>query len=152
MQKNLRDLPDHIKKAGLEAVAAELERDKQSLVPGAVRYPIQWTSDRQRRYVMAMLREQDNLSYKRTGETVNSIHFKYGQGGGSDYVAAETESPYAPFVVGQYQQKFHRNTGWKTIPEWMTSQRRKVVGTFKTATDKLIREFNRWMYGGSPGI
>src|ERR1051326_8788812 len=35
--------------------------------PGAVVYPIQWTSDKQRKFVMAKLREDNNLPYQRTG-------------------------------------------------------------------------------------
>ncbi len=34
--------------------------------PGPPRYPIRWKSERQRRYVMAKLRRENNLPYRRT--------------------------------------------------------------------------------------
>jgi hypothetical protein len=153
LRRNLPKLPDYIKAEGLKAVADQMNADKASITPSnSTKLPIQWTSDKQRKYVMAMLRETNNLPYKRTGEMVNSINFEYGKGGGSDYVTAETDSPYAQFVVGQYQQKFHHNTGWRALETWMTSNRRKVMGVFRDATTKAVKEFNRWMYGGAPGV
>jgi hypothetical protein len=129
-----------------------MEKDKQSLKPGAVKYPIQWTSEKQRRAYFATNGFGAGIPYRRTGNMINDIHFKYGEGGGSDYVTAETDSPYAQFVVGQYQQKFHHNTGWRALETWMTSNRRKVMGVFRDATSKAVKEFNRWMYGGAPGL
>jgi hypothetical protein len=165
LSKNLPKLPKWVIKVGLEAVAEQMEKDKQSLKPGAVKYPIQWTSEKQRRAYFATDGfskpkgwerpkgyVNQNVPYRRTGNMINDIHFKYGEGGGSDYVTAETDSPYAQFVVGQYQQKFHHNTGWRTLETWMTSNRRKVMGVFRDATTKAVKEFNRWMYGGAPGV
>lgn len=40
--------------------------------PGKPRYPLRWKSEKQRRYVMAKLRRQNNLPYRRTHRLVNS--------------------------------------------------------------------------------
>lgn len=152
LSKHLPKLPKWIRQKGLEAVAAQMEEDKHTLTPGAVKRPIQWTSEKQRRAYFATNGFGAGIPYKRTGEMVNNIHFKYGEGGGSDYVTAEADSPYAQFVVGQYQQGFHKNTGWKAIETWMTSNRRKVLGVFRKATEKTLKDFERWMFGGGGGL
>jgi hypothetical protein len=54
----------------LDDTADRIKRAMQ--VPGRkVKYPIKWDSDKQRRFVMAKLREEDNLPYKRTQDYVN---------------------------------------------------------------------------------
>lgn len=54
----------------IEATVKEIQSQMQ--VPGKpVTYPIQWDSDKQRMFVMAKLRRENNLPYKRTGAYVN---------------------------------------------------------------------------------
>ena len=38
--------------------------------PGPPRYPLKWRSEKQRRFVMAKLRRENNLPYQRTGDLV----------------------------------------------------------------------------------
>lgn len=48
------------------------EIKSQMSVPGAaITYPVQWDSDKQRRYVMAKLRSEGNLPYRRTDGYIN---------------------------------------------------------------------------------
>jgi len=37
-----------------------------------ITYPVKWDSEKQRRFVMAKLRTEDNLPYQRTGDYVNN--------------------------------------------------------------------------------
>lgn len=80
--------------------------------PGSPKYPIRWASEKQRKYVMAKLRKDGNLPYKRTHalargwKTTVKIEAMNG--------SIEVSHPWdkAGFVVGQDQQPFHQDTGW----------------------------------------
>ena len=50
----------------LERVKKKMQKEGSPVV-----YPIQWDSEKQRRFVMAKLRLEDNLPYKRQGAYVN---------------------------------------------------------------------------------
>ena len=53
--------------------------------PGPPKYPLKWRSEKQRRFVMAKLRREKNLPYKRTGGLVRGWElvtaFEVGSGG-----------------------------------------------------------------------
>lgn len=82
--------------------------------PGAPRYPLVWTSERQRRYVLAKLRRENNLPYRRTGRlaagykvivvytpaTITMIEVRH-----------DSPVPHV-YVKGLKQQKMHTYTGW----------------------------------------
>jgi hypothetical protein len=86
--------------------------------PGQPHYPIRWTSDRQRRYVMAKLRRMGNIPYQRTGDFVAAwkTEFTTTADGGLFAVVntAKTDKgqPLEQYVTGDRQQGFHRDTGW----------------------------------------
>lgn len=86
--------------------------------PGQPKYPIRWTSERQRKYVMAKLRRMGQIPYQRTGGFVAAwqTSFTATQDGGLFSVTntAKTDKglPLEPFVTGDRQQGFHRDTGW----------------------------------------
>lgn len=85
-------------------------------------HPIRWTSARQRRFVMAKLREENNLPYQRTGKLINSYDakFKFDADGGTFMV--ENTSPIAQYVIGDSQQKFHDITGWRKLEDVVDEQ------------------------------
>ncbi len=95
----------------------ELEVEPQSAV-----YPIQWTSDKQRKFVMAKLREENNLPYNRTGKLAKAWQVNKVGSGLSFTVKVLNPSSASPFVYGSlsitnrgaYKQAFHSNTGWQT--------------------------------------
>jgi hypothetical protein len=101
--------------------------------PGAAKKPIQWTSDKQRRYVMAKLREEDNLPYKRTHQLSEGWESSYVLEGNGIVIIVRNPAPSAKFVYGslaknpaqalRFQQQFHRNTGWQfarnTVYLWL---------------------------------
>lgn len=86
------------------------------VVPGKPHYPLRWASQKQRRKVMAMLREQNNLPYQRTGalEAAWEAMFSFTEDGGAFIL--ENTSPAAVFVIGERQQLFHADTGWIYAP------------------------------------
>jgi hypothetical protein len=81
-------------------------------MPAPAKHPIDWTSEKQRKFVMAKLRRENNLPYKRTGGLVKQwkvvAYFK----GDNGEIIAENPSPIGRYVFGEQQQRFHRNTGW----------------------------------------
>lgn len=61
--------------------SAKTITDKMSVPGKPVTYPIKWDSEKQRRYVMAMLREQNDLPYTRKGGYVASWKMSTIRGG-----------------------------------------------------------------------
>lgn len=96
------------------AFQGELRRVSQKYLkqlqtpPGAPRYPLRWKSERQRRYVMAKLRRENNLPYQRTGRLTRGWKLTLER----DRVRLENATPYAIFVQGDWAQPFHLDTGW----------------------------------------
>jgi hypothetical protein len=102
--------------------------------PRAV-YPIEWKSEKQRRYVMMLLRRQNNIPYQRTGDLARGwrgettvTRRKDGIRIFVENVAQNQGKRYSRFVGGdigvgtsarsmaRYQepmQPFHKNTGWQ---------------------------------------
>lgn len=68
--ETLKRIPKHFEGAAVPALqdAARLIRRIMARPGLAVRYPINWDSQKQKRYVMAKLRREGNLPYQRTGE------------------------------------------------------------------------------------
>lgn len=89
---------------------ADLQRE-----PGPVKTPIRWTSDRQRRYVMAAKRRGEIASpYSRThavarGWTVEVVYTP----GELSSIEANNPAPETGFVVGLRQQQWMADTGWQ---------------------------------------
>jgi hypothetical protein len=87
------------------------------VTPPPAKHPIRWTSERQRRYVMAKLREENNLPYERTNTLVAAWDAKFQLDGDGGAFALFNTSPVAPFVIGDKQQIFHEDTGWMYAPD-----------------------------------
>jgi hypothetical protein len=90
-----------------------------AMEPGQPRYPIRWTSEKQRRYVMAKLRREGNLPYQRTHALVRGWQVpKYIDVRGG-YLSVKHAWGKIGYVVGNpaqpgWQQRFHMITGWPT--------------------------------------
>lgn len=97
-------------------------------------YPLEWTSDRQRKAVMAKLREQDNFPFQRSGALQDAWQvFADIDGAGSATIIVQNTKDYARYVVGslaqdtvaasRFQQRFHAITGWplasETVQFWL---------------------------------
>lgn len=81
--------------------------------PGAPRYPLRWKSAKQRRKVMAMLRERGQIPYMRThkisqGWRVVLERLSDGEG----VFGVVNTAPGVAFVQGDYAQPYHLDTGW----------------------------------------
>lgn len=79
---------------------------KLRLEPGAPDYPIDWTSEKQRRYVMAKLRRENNLPYQRTHQLSQGwdVNVTFGRDGGT--ITLENPLDHSIYVYGPRQQRF----------------------------------------------
>lgn len=106
------------------AAARYLGRRKSDLLralrtePGAPSYPLRWKSARQRRYVMAKLRREGNLPYRRTHALATNwdVVLRLDNDGGTFTV--ENDTPYARYVQGDDAQPFHMDTGWPQVTDY----------------------------------
>jgi hypothetical protein len=146
LNDKMRKFPPAAIQAGMEAVTAFLEGEKPKLYPPQKGGPFQWSSDKQRRYVMMLLRARGGPPYKRTGKLGESVHFEYGKVSGQvPYIGAVMDgdvAPYARFVIRSQDQIIgHRKRGWKPINQFISDRHSKIVSVFgraaKGAWDKL---------------
>lgn len=124
--------------------------------PGKPHYPIRWTSERQRKYVMAKLRRMGQIPYQRTGALVAAWEVnvniqqvsrieqwrvevltfltKLGIGSpptappASVIVEVSNSSEIEQFVTGIHQQGYHQDTGWYYAPTVLDKAFRQVEG------------------------
>ena len=95
-------------------------------------YPIEWTSENQRKAFFASDGFGGGIPTKRTDSIINSWEV-FGQSGNDGYsIITQNTNPASRFVVGslakdvaraaRFQQKFHAITGWKlatiAVQEW----------------------------------
>jgi hypothetical protein len=104
--------------------------------PGKPVYPIQWTSEKQRRFVMAKLRRDGNLPYQRTGALVNAWQVDYNTADYEGFLRVFNPSDVEQYVTGIRQQKFHSNTGWyrsqDILTELMVEAEDRLIETWLT--------------------
>ncbi len=81
--------------------------------PGRPRYPLRWKSAKQRRYVMAKLREAGNLPYERSHAISRGWVFLLDsiQEGQGSFIA-QNPARGVEYVQGDYAQMMHIDTGW----------------------------------------
>jgi len=94
-----------------------------SIEPGPPSYPLRWASERQRRYVMAKLRRENNLPYTRTHAFSQNWEVRPHLTDNSGFMIVENDAmtdsgePLQDFIVGHRQQPFHKDTGWYRIED-----------------------------------
>lgn len=107
--------------------------------PGPPSYPIRWKSERQRRYVMAKLRRENNLPYTRTGQLRQgwTVEANITVNGGD--ILVYNEVPYARYVQGDDAQPFHLDTGWVQAGPVIAEERARLedvlIETYFTIVD-----------------
>ena len=85
-------------------------------LPGRPKYPIRWASEKQRKFVMAKLRAQNNLPYRRTGKLARRWQLLAALRLEAGTITIENPADIAQYIygdrVGRHQQPFHKDTGW----------------------------------------
>lgn len=112
--------------------------------PGSPKYPLRWTSARQRAYVMAKLRRENNLPYKRTGALAAAWRLEMVVDNSALDIQVQAVNPvaYEKYVTGDYQQGFHIDTGWP----YLSRAAQDVGDTFIDMTVDRYRERMRENY------
>lgn len=83
-------------------------------------YPLRWKSQKQRRFVMAKLRRENNLPYQRTGALQKSWRLRTVYSDGAGVLSLESDDPKATFVQGDDQQPMFIDSGWPNIADVIT--------------------------------
>lgn len=110
--------------------------------PPARKGPMRWKSQIQRIAVMAKLRKEKNLPYKRSGDYARKWQFNLESRSGEDLMTLINVSSHSQFIGGVFtnkpsmtQQPFHQDTGWQ-ISETV---RKKWYGTMQTGIKSKVR-------------
>lgn len=113
--------------------------DELRAQPGPPHYPLRWKSDRQRRYVMWLLRSEGNLPYQRTGELAQGWEVNIASSDAGGAITVENAVPYAQYVEGDAAQPFHLDTGWPQaapiIARYAEEAEEVLIQTWFTVTD-----------------
>jgi hypothetical protein len=84
---------------------------------------LEWTSEKQRRYVHAVILEHDEdgnvIPYERTHDFVHGWHVRADYTNGLTAIRIFHEDDVMQFITGLRQQRFHRITGWPYAPDVM---------------------------------
>lgn len=133
----------------VSGLGRQVAQDMQPLVGRAfapltpIRYPIPWTSEKQRRFVMAKLR-REGLPYRRTGKAQTSWVYKFisdGSGGGRFELASD--NPYARYLYGalrprgKYRQRMF-NGIWPTASDGRDIVIEGTVGQLRPRYDEAL--------------
>lgn len=144
IQRQAQDAGD----AALEKIRADF-MNELSFEPSAVKYPIEWTSDRQRKAFFATDGFGGGIPSQRSGGVSDGWTVAGRASGGSYVVEVSNAAPHAKFVVGDVNfrsrnealkpmQKMHINTGWQpaidTIAFWFDA----MGETYDNEFDKVI--------------
>lgn len=126
INKELQATLDDVKEPALEALREQ---------PGAVKYPIEWTSEKQRKAFFASDGFGAGIPTTRTGDLAAAWEFNLE----ANTFVIRNRNSAAPYVYGslaksnpgKYQQRFHVNTGWKTevdtVNYWLNAARETFV-------------------------
>ncbi len=104
--------------------------------PGPVRYPIAWTSERQRRAFFATDGFGRGIPTGRSGALSRGWQHQVVARNFDVSGVIENLTPYGPFVQGRQQQGFHANTGWSVLD--VDPLRDKLEEEFAAAVRRLI--------------
>lgn len=110
-------------------------------VPGPVQYPIEWSSEKQRRAFFATNGFGGGIPHQRQGRPGMGWRVDISQRGGVVTLAVQNTWNAARYVFDNLlgistgdQQPFHRNTGWQLAAP-------KVTRWFKTVNDEIYKRY-----------
>lgn len=109
--------------------------------PGPVKYPIMWTSEKQRRAYFASNGFGRGIPYRRTHKLARAwdmvVNFTSGD---VTQIHVFNSADAFEFVEGQFQQRFHAITGWLDAEETLNEASRVLTDEVETALIELYDE------------
>ena len=135
-------LQDELKRTMIQATAL-VQRPAQQY-PAPSRRKMQFVSEKQRRYVMLLVR-QGKVPYRRTGTLGRTITSEV-KSIGNDVVGTVGSSvPHAPWVIGHKtvgsagpQARYHKGT-WKTLLAHLQAKRGEIRELFKAMLKRWLK-------------
>jgi len=133
LNERLKRLPKEAKDAGVEA-ANEYIVDIMKIEPPKPTRPFVWSSDKQRKYVMAKIREGGY-----TGRTQQLRNAWKTVGSGYNQIVAN-ETPYAEFVQGDNQIIGHKTNDWKTTTDNLKAKGKEILKKFEGGVKRALKK------------
>jgi hypothetical protein len=139
-------LKDHAKVIAAAGQRAHARVAPQALAelrqePGEPKRPIEWASERQRKFVMAMYREKGIERYERSHALSQGWTFLAFTEGRIFKTVIENPAPQAKYVYGsmaqnraaalRFKQKMHTNTGWQDATDTASKWTREMIDAFR---------------------
>lgn len=113
--------------------------------PGSVAQPIDWTSEKQRRAFFATDGFGGGIPTTRTGELFR--HFDVTSDRRLLQTAIENAYEFAKYIIGKFQQRFHKATGYRKLESY---EDEALSGAVPVASRALESEIARFLF--SKGI
>lgn len=135
LNSRLQRLPKEARDAGVES-ANEYIVNQMQVQPPVPHGNFQWTSDRQRKYVMAHIRENGY-----TGRTQELRNAWKTEGKGYEQIVVN-ETPYAQFVQDTNQIIGHRANGWQTVNQVLKTKGAEILRKFDAGVKKALKKLN----------
>jgi len=133
LYQRLKRLPKEAGDAGVEA-ANEYIVNQMQVQPPKPTGKFQWTSDKQRKYVMAKIREGGYIG--RTQELRNAWKT---EGKGYNQIVVN-ETPYAQFVQDTNQIIGHKANGWQTVNMVLKNKSKEILKKFEGGVKSALKK------------
>lgn len=104
--------------------------------PAKVHYPIEWASEKQRRWYFA---NADQIPYQRTGKLAAGWRTDITVSDAAIVFSILNKVKYERYVSGSRQQPFHRNTGWPLHADVFNAWRPRVREVVFNAAKRTAR-------------
>lgn len=116
-------------------------RQKLSIEPGNVKYPIEWTSEKQRRAFFATDGFGRGIPTQRTHALARGwrVDTKFSKASGQ--IETYNVNDYERFVTGGDQQGFHANTGWQRSQPILDDEHEKFIDVTRDTVFTVVDDF-----------
>lgn len=147
----------------VDGLGAQVAKDMKPSVdaalntpPGPVRYPIQWTSEKQRRAFFATDGFGRGIPTRRSNKVLAWRFTWDSEGAGKGRFVLANSVPYARYVYGGFaprtrrlRQRFHANTGWPNASQEAPPLFAEATRIFDKRLDESAGAFRDMPYGGA---
>lgn len=111
------------------------------VIPPPPKYPLRWKSERQRRAYFATDGFGAGIPYQRTNRMVNSYDVRMVDTAEGAIISVTNTDPKAQFVVGDWAQPFHLDTGWVQMGSVISDARKEAEEILIQTWYTVVSEF-----------
>ena len=135
--ERIKRLPKEAADAGVEEANGYIVEFERTYPKSRKGQPFAWSSEKQRKFVMAKLRRENNLPYSRTQQLRRGWKTV---GKGSDQIVVN-EVPYAKWVKQKATMiKGHVQRGWTALEDDIRQRARTILKRFEGGVEKVVRK------------